>query len=387
MELWRLMHLDPESEPGMGGEIHGEEDSDFQVSADDRPDFNGGSDSPDVSNVAAAAAAPARPADPNQRVSHSAPAQSAEEWTSIRDAAKQAGFDFGHGVDDDAAAMKLLLQRAQASKQQSMYEQLGRQLAPRAEELQRFLQGGQAAAAPQAAPTRKPWEAPEFDRRWASLVERDPNTGLFFAKQGTPPEIAQKVNAYVEWKDRFDSNPASVLNEMVQAQAQEIAAKTFESQFAEHQRKYEISRIVQDNRSWMYQQDPNGQVARDFDGQPVMTPHGSRYVYHVQNLVRAGVTDPSAQDRLAKELVRGEWTTQWYQSQQSQQAAAEPRQRATSMGQPTNPAQTRPPSTRRARNIPEPTTTGMSLQEALARAFKEENITEEDIRRSVNNGD
>ena len=29
---------------------------------------------------------------------------------------------------------------------------------------------------------------------------------------GTPPEIAQKVNEYVEWKDRFDANPAAVLN-------------------------------------------------------------------------------------------------------------------------------------------------------------------------------
>jgi len=122
------MHLDPESEPGMGGEINGDEDTDFQVSADERPDFNGGSDTPDVSNVAAAAAAPARPADPNQRVSHSAApaAAPAQEWTSIRDAAQQAGFDFGHGVQDDDAAFQLLLQRAQASKQQSMYEQLGR---------------------------------------------------------------------------------------------------------------------------------------------------------------------------------------------------------------------------------------------------------------------
>ena len=40
---------------------------------------------------------------------------------------------------------------------------------------------------------------------------------------GTPPEIAQKVNEYVEWKDRFDANSAAVLNSMVQAQAQEIA--------------------------------------------------------------------------------------------------------------------------------------------------------------------
>ena len=373
MELWRLLHLDPESEAGLGGEPRGDENTDFQTPEEQRPEFSGGTEP--ASEIAP-------PADPNQRVSHSPATES--EWTSIRDAARQAGFDFGHGVEDDSAALKLLLQRAQSSRQQNMYEQLGRQLAPRAEELQRFLGGPQAAP---ATPERKPWEAPEFDRRWASLVERDPNTGLFFAKQGTPPEIARKVNEYVEWKDKFDANPAAVLNEMVQAQAQEVARQTFASQFAEQQRNYEIQRIVGENRNWMYQQDANGQVARDFDGQPVMTPHGSRYVYHVQNLVRAGVSDPSTQDRIAKDLVRGEWTTQWYQNQSAQQANADTKQRATSMGQPTNPAQTRPPSTRHARNTPEPTTTGLSLQEALMRALKEENVTDDDIHRSVNIGE
>ena len=182
MELWRMIHLDPDSEPGMGGDYR-EEQGSFQVSGDDRPDFNGGSDdsSPTVDAVERAT-----PADPNNRVQHTTAAPAtADEWTSIREAAKQAGFDFGHGVDDDEAALNMLLQRAQASRQQSMYEQLGRQLAPRAAELQQFLAGRQAA--PAAAPARKPWEAPEFDRRWASLVDRDPNTGLFFSKPGTPP--------------------------------------------------------------------------------------------------------------------------------------------------------------------------------------------------------
>jgi hypothetical protein len=375
MELWRLLHLDPESEPGVGFR---EEDGSVQVSNDERPEFDGGSD--ETSPVEHAI-----PADPNNRVQHSAPAAAAtEEWTSIRDAARQAGFDFGHGVTDDAAALNLLLQKAQASRQQSMYEQLGRQLAPRAEELQRYLQGGQQLL--QQAPDaqkRKPWEAPEFDRRWAALVDRDSATGLFFSKPGTPPEIAQKVNEYVEWKDRYDANPSAVMNEMVRAQAQEEARKIFAEQFAEQQRNYEIQRITTENRSWMYQQAPGGGIARDFDGQPVMTPHGSRYIYHVEALHRAGVQEPSTQDRLAKELVRGEWTNQYY-SQQQQAAQADPgRQAATSSGRDVNPAQTRPPSIRKRRGTPEPTTTGMSLQEAMARAFKEENITEDDIRRSV----
>ena len=93
MELWRTMHLDPTAEPGGGGEFR-EEDGSFQVAEGDRPDFDGGSD-----DAGAAPAAPERPApaDPNQRVTHAAEPTS-EQWTSIRDAARQAGFDFGQGV-------------------------------------------------------------------------------------------------------------------------------------------------------------------------------------------------------------------------------------------------------------------------------------------------
>ena len=147
MELWRMIHLAPDSDPGMGGEYREEEGS-FQTSEGDRPDFNGGSD--DSSGVVAAVERQT-PADPNNRVQHTAAAgPPAAEWTSIRDAAQAAGFDFGHGVTDDDAALNLLLQKAQASRQQSMYEQLGRQLAPQADRIQQLLRGQQAQ--PAAAP-------------------------------------------------------------------------------------------------------------------------------------------------------------------------------------------------------------------------------------------
>ena len=224
MELWRNLHLDPTAEGGGGEDLSIRDDNaSAQVDPDDRPDFNGGSG--DVSE-GSGDTTPVRqaPADPNNRVNHAAPVQQGNtEWTSIREAARQAGFDFGHGVDNDEAALNMLLQRAQASRQQSMYEQLGRQLAPQAERIQQFVRSQQQ---PAAAPARKPWEAPEFDERWGALVERDPATGLFFAKPGTPPEIAAKVNEFVEWKSKLDQNPAAVLNEMVKAQAQEIAQVT-----------------------------------------------------------------------------------------------------------------------------------------------------------------
>ena len=104
---------------------------------------------------------------------------------------------------------------------------------------------------------------------------------------GTPPEIAQKVNEYVEWKDRFDANPAAVLNSMVQAQAQEIARQTFQQQFAEQQRQSEINRIVAENQSWMclskaFVVDPGPvfQTPAEFrlssELELVTTPHGER---------------------------------------------------------------------------------------------------------------
>ena len=339
-----------------------------------------GASSPDPGGASGQAPAPA---DPNQRAGATLPAAPQQaQWQSIRDAAQAAGFQFGADVTDDRQALNFLLQRAQASRQQNVYEQLGRQLAPKSEQILGYLrqQGGQGVPLP-GNPQRPAWEAPEFDERWAACVDRDPGTGLFVAKQGFPPEIAQKVNEYVQWKQNFDRNPAGVLNQMVEAKAEERARAVFQEQYGAVQRDSVIQSIVAENNQWMYQLDAQGNPLRNFDGQQVVTPVGARYVHHLRQVVSAGVRDPRQQDQLAKQLVRGEYAQQYYSSQAAQAGqAADPQFQQAQGRQNVNPLQAQSIDQRR-RNpaATEPDQAGLTLADRLRLDFAASGVSETDI--------
>lgn len=316
-------------------------------------------------------AQPLVPADPN----NAAPAQpAAEQWQSIRDAAAAYGYQVPNGIADDRAMLMHLLQQAGANRQSDAYAQLGRQLAPKATEIQQYLA---QQTQQQAAPSRQPWEAPEFDQRWAGLVEQDPATGLFYSKPGTPHEIAQKVNAYVEWKANFDKNPSAVMNQMVESRARDIARETFQEQFAAQSRQAEIGQIVQANSEWLYQKDQAGRPVVGYDGRYVPTPVGARYMHHVGEAQRMGVSNPRDLDALAKNLVRAEFAVQ---QQQAQQKAANP-QTAAAVAQPNlNPLQN--VSIQQQRLNPaatEPSAEGMSLNDMIRQAMKENGVTDADF--------
>jgi hypothetical protein len=85
--------------------------------------------------------------------------EQAGTWQSIRDAAQQRGFQFAPTVTDDRAALDYLIQQAALARQSDVYAQLGRQLAPKAEQIQQYLRQQQAPA----QPARQPWEAREWD--------------------------------------------------------------------------------------------------------------------------------------------------------------------------------------------------------------------------------
>lgn len=337
-----------------------------------------------VAGAAASPVAPQVPADPNQRANLAQTGQAqppADQWQSFRDvAASQYGYQFPAGVQDDAAALRHLIQQAGAARQSDFYSQLGRSLAPHAQGVQQYLQTQQQQqAAPQA---RQPWEAPEFDQRWAGLVEQDPGTGIYVAKQGVPHEIAQKVNAYVEWKTNFDKNPAAVINGMVEARSKAIAQETFREQFATHQRQATIGSIVEQNASWLYAQDQAGQrIVNQATGQYVPSPLGARYIHHVDSLRRAGVTDPRQQDLLAKNLVQGEAALHAYQQGQAAAGQAANPQTAQAVGRPpVNPGQALTPQQRQVTpGATEPTGTGLSLAEMLRQGMAAEGVTDADF--------
>jgi hypothetical protein len=305
----------------------------------------------------------------------------ATDWTSIRDAAKGFGFNVPGNFQDDASFLQHVLRQADQNRQADFYSRLGQQLAPHANQIQQFL-GQQQGPKPVEGP--KPWEAPEFDEKWLAMVDRDPQTGIFYSKPGANPVFAEKLNSYSQWKTNYDKNPAGVLNGMVEARAKAIAQETVREQFQVQQRESAVREIVQQNTPWLYQRDQQGNVVRDYNNQPMTTPVGARYLYHLQSVRNSGVTDPRTQDTFAKQLVQGEL----YASQQAaaaQQANQNPAARRQATNSPNiNPLQTQPPTRRQINpGSTEPKITGKSLTDLLREELAAEGVTDEDIRSSM----
>lgn len=270
------------------------------------------------------------PTDPNlapqtQAQGQASAAATAAQWQSIRDAAQGLGYRFPAHIQDDHGALQHMIHSLQ---QRDYHAQLGQRLAPHAPQLQQMLAtnpqqfGFQGQVQQQAAPTRQAWEAPEFDKRWLSLVEQDPQTGMILAKPGVPVEIGQKVQNYMEWKDKYDANPSAMMNEMVRQAAREEAQTLYQQQFQQQSTQRAAQDIIKTNSTWLYLKDNAGRPVPDWQGQPQLSPAGQSYVRHLQSARSMGVSDPAHQDRLAKQAMQNEYYA--YQAQQSQAAAANP---------------------------------------------------------------
>jgi hypothetical protein len=282
----------------------------------------------------------------------------------VREAASGLGYRFGDDVVDDNQALVNLVQRANTAQQSDYYSQLGRQLAPHAPKIQQYLASQQQPVQEAASP----WSKPEFDPRWASVVERDPGTGVYVGKPGVPPEIVQKVNAYAEWVDRRENDPEGYHSYVAEKVFEKKFAEQFEARSRQAEQTASINAIHQANANWLYQHDEQGQMVRGRDGRPVASPGGARYLQHVRQVAAMGVTDPRHQDYLARQSL----TAEILSAQQSQQAAV--------TAQATNPrtiqAQTQPnrnvlgtlpAQQRQGQDAPDQGSTGLSLLETLRR--------------------
>lgn len=328
------------------------------------------------------AAAPAAPTDPNllaadRRAAAAAPTASAEapSWQGVRQAAESVGYKFGPEVADDNAALLHLIRQANTSQQENYYAQLGRQLAPHAPKIQGYLDSQKTPVSTEP----KPWEAPKFDPRWATLVERDPTSGIVLGKPGTPPEIVDAANKYVAWKDAYDRDPAGVISGMVEARASEVAEKLFTNRFAEIEQRQAVSEIQRANSEWLYARDANGNAMRGHDGRYLPSAAGSRYLAHVHQAVKMGVTDPRHQDQIARTYLQLEIAQANAAHSASTAAQANSPQAAQARTQPNvNSLGTLPPSQRAVTpGATEPSGAGLSLAQTIRNALNAEGIGDE----------
>jgi hypothetical protein len=227
----------------------------------------------------------------------------------IRDYVSQTlGYALPADVGDDQAALVHLIREAQGAdqlraqaRQQELYAQLGQAVAPRAAELVPLL------AQPQQ-PTRKPWEPPPFDRRWAQLVEPAGN-GLYVGRPGTPQDIVDKVNAFAQWAQDFHGNPGKALQAFgddMRAQLREEFTQEWRESEAAQQLQAQVHKIAQANTPWAYARDPQGGLTPDpINGGYALSPLGQQYVGLVKALGDQGVASPIARDQIARAMLAG----------------------------------------------------------------------------------
>jgi hypothetical protein len=323
-------------------------------------------------------AQPARPADPN--LAANVPGQG--QGNTIREAAKRYGLDLTR-YPDDHTAFVALVQAAQSSQRQDVYAQLGRTLAPQHQQIREYLSRQNQPAQPE----RQPWEPPDFDERWLALCQKDEATGVWVARAGVSPAVAEAVNKYSDWIAGFQKNPMAVIRPAIEAESKRIAAQLVEEQFGSYRQEADLRSIVEGNAPWLYQVDEAGRRVADGQGRFFPTPAGARYIVHLQALQQAGVKDPRQADTFAKQLLTGEIAAAQAASPNPAQPGAPqvPAQTRQAIGRhPVNPLQAVEPS-RRA-TVPaatEPDENGLNFTERLRKAMAAEGVKDSDFQ---NNG-
>ena len=213
------------------------------------------------------------PADPNNRTGTQAAI--AQDWQSIREAAARYGYAQLGQYQDDEAALVHLIQQAQRAQQSDTYAQLGRQMAPHLTDFQAF-RASQAAASQQATAAAQAAEymPPEFDERWLGLLERDPGTGLFYGKPGTPVGIVDAANKRLEWQDKFSKNPIQFFEQYAKDKVAPQIKQQVQAQLAEYRQSQQVDGILASNFQWLYQHDATGRPVTGGNGQYMPTPAG-----------------------------------------------------------------------------------------------------------------
>lgn len=292
-----------------------------------------GSEGPEVSSTSAVdsvmesreSAAPQTDADGEVVSSgYAAPAQAPQaaqqqqyQWQGVVDYAKQQGVHLPY--TDDVAALQALLNAHRQGQERNFYADLGRSIAPYADQVRAFIQQNQLQRDQQQQPQQDPDAAPPWDPRWLHLVERDPQTGLLRTKPGYDPAIADKVQAYADWKDKWDAPDRKMQEAYVDRRAEQKAREIVQREFATHRQSLQAENLVGQNSGWLFQANQDGSPVYDGYGARVMSPAGQLYARAVKNLWDSGVQDVDRCHQMARTVVENAVLRQHYITSQQQQ--------------------------------------------------------------------
>jgi|ERR1700682_838139 len=265
-------------------------------------------------------------------VAYAAPAQPEPQyqWQGVVDYARQQGVQLPY--TDDVAALQALLNSHRQGQERNFYADLGRSIAPYADQVRAWIQQNQLQQdAQRQAQQVDPYAAPPWDPRWINLVERDPQTGQLRSKAGYDPAIADKVQAYADWKDKWEAPDGKMRDAYYDRRAEQRAREIVQKEFATHRQSLQAEGLVGQNQAWLFQSHQDGSPVYDGYGARVMSPAGQIYAQAVKNIWDSGVQDVGRCHQMARTVVENAVLRQHYMT--TQQPAQQPAYAAQQYGQ------------------------------------------------------
>jgi hypothetical protein len=259
----------------------------------------------------------------------SAPAPAVEQpsWLSVRDAAKNYGYDLST-YQDDQTALQALVQRARSAEQATELARYGQQYLQHQTQFQDYLKQRQEEEAKKAqAQPQSWWKAPEFDPRWRNMVRRDEATGNLVAAPGAPPDIVQRyltaVDHQQQFLDKFTFDPLGAIKPGVEEVARQVAAQLIQQHLGGYASTQQAQDYVRQNAAWLFQRDPQGQPVYGQNGQPQLSPAGRLFGQYVQQAVDMGIQGESARAHYARGMVERDLLVSQERQRQEQASAAQ----------------------------------------------------------------
>ena len=164
------------------------------------------------------------------------------------------------------------------------------------------------------------WDSsPEFDPRWAQLVEQD-ETGRYVLRPeyiGTiDPSVAEKANTYAEWRhersNQLLENPMEmILEDGLEDYIEQRIQQAISSSTQETNLNNEAEQFVAQNAHILYLTNEEGELLYDPATQePMLSPVGQSLNDAHLMLLEQGMEDPVARHNVAMQLVSGQLAQQ-----------------------------------------------------------------------------
>jgi hypothetical protein len=282
---------------------------------------------------------------------------------------------------------------AEAEEYRRRYQELAQHqhLIPLGMEAYRRAQQGNPNAAPQpaAAQPQHPWGLPQFDMRLLDFVGRD-GEGNLVLKPGAPPDALIRVQEYQaklrEAQSNFFNDPMKALEPVVKQMFGGMFQEHFQKNYGQIQARQAGERIIEENRSWLYAKDPQGNPVTRFNpasGQheEVLSAEGQAYSQLLAQGRQYGIQDPTALHQFAVQGLTNMILSQRFQQQQNQQAGVQQQQQMVSPQAQQTAAQQLGAHNPNVNPAPAP---AGDLRSAFRNAFRSNGVTDDVLAGQVN---